>query len=247
MVRNRIVFGRWFLSQAFESNLARVSAVATLVHAQGERVAPWTPRWEAIYSGIILQTQARYGADFISNPHTGPEADHAQLQLASVATDILHQHPRDFLLAHLAGFLRSWVPQEHRFWYQVLSGRSWDSLGSEEGVLGQALERFRSDGVSAALAFVWQARVASLPPLAFGLWSGWIVASLIGVVLSVRGLWRFRDQPAFVFLCLATIFYVTFLPGPIAYLRFQVPVAPMLIVFMVGGLAPVIAIKFTCN
>jgi len=238
MVRNRIVFGRWFLSQAFESNLARVSAVATLIHVQGEQVAPWTPRWEAIYSGIILQAQARYGADFISTPRTGPEADRAQIQLASVATDILHQHPRDFLLAHLEGFLRSWVPQEHRFWYQVLGGRSWESLGSEEGVLGQALERFRSDGASAALAFVWQARIASLPPLAFSLWLGWIVATLISAVLSVRGLWRFRDQPAFVCLCLATIFYVTFLPGPIAYIRFQVPVAPMFIVFVVGGLAP---------
>jgi hypothetical protein len=194
-----------------------------------------------------LQTQAHYGADFISNPRTGPEADRAQLQLAAVATDILHQHPRDFLLAHLEGFLRSWVPQEHRFWYQVLSGRSWGSLGSEEGVLGQALKRFRSDGVNAALAFVWQARVASLPPLAFGLWSGWIVASLISAVLIVHGLWCFRDQPAFVFLCWATIFYVTFLPGPIAYIRFQVPIAPLFVIFIVGGLAPFIAIKFTCN
>jgi len=237
MARNRIVFGRWFLSQAFESNLARVSAVATLAHAQGERVAPWTPRWEAIYSGLILQAQARYGPAFISTPQTAMEADQALLQLAAVSADVIRQHPRDFLLAHVEGFIRSWVPQEHRFWYGVLTGQSWESLGSEEGVLGQALARFHNEGLSAAIAFVWQARVASLPPLALGLWLGWIIIYLISAVLSLRGLWQFRDRPAFEFISLATIFYVTFLPGPIAYIRFQVPILPLLMVFIASGLA----------
>ncbi len=238
VLRNRLVFGRWFLSHAFENNLARVSAVATLARAQGEQVAPWTPRWEAIYSGLLLRAQARYGAAFQPVPATAREADMGQRQLAAIAVEIIREHPYDFVVSHLSGFLRSWVPQEHRFWYERLSGQTWDSLGSEEGVLGQAVERWRADGAGPALAFVWQARVAGLPPLALALWLGWLLAYALGAALALRGAWRLRRRPALLLLAWGTVLYTTFLPGPIAHVRFVVPVVPVLSVLMVAGLAP---------
>lgn len=236
LLRNRLVFGRWLFSHAFDNNLARVSAVATLAQAQGERVAPWTPRWEALYSGLLLEAEARY-PDFAGLPRTAREADRTHLQLAAVAGDVLRAHPLAFALAHLRGFARAWVPQEHRFWYGRLEGQPWSSLGSEEGVLGQALVRLRSDGPSAALAYVWQARFAGLPPLALALWWGWLLAYLVSAVLLVRGTWRLRGCPAGLLLCWGTILYATFLPGPIGDIRFRVPVVPLLITLMALGAA----------
>jgi hypothetical protein len=235
LARNRLVFGRWFFSHAFDNNLARVSAVATLARLNGERVAPWTPRWEALYSGLLLEAQARFGPAFTPVLASAGQADRTQRQLAAVAADVVGQHPAEYALAHLEGFARSWVPQEHRFWYGVLAGQSWDSLGSAEGVLGQALAAGRAWGPWAALRFVWQARFASLPPLALALWLGWLLAYAVSGLLLAVGTWRLRHQPALLGLLWGTILYSTFLPGPIAHVRFRVPVAPALILVMAAG------------
>jgi 4-amino-4-deoxy-L-arabinose transferase-like glycosyltransferase len=236
LLRNRLVFGRWLFSHAFDNNLARVSAVATLVHAQRERVAPWTPRWEALYSGLLLEAEARYGDDFVGLPRTAREADRHQRQLAAVAAGVIRAHPRDFVLAHLGGFASSWVPQEHRFWYGRLAGRPWDSLGSEEAVFSQALQRLRGAGPGAALGFIWQSRFGALPPLALALWLGWLVAYAVSAALLARATWRWRRRPALLLLCWGTVLYATFLPGPIGDIRFRVPVAPLLVVLMALGL-----------
>ena len=238
LLRNRVVFGRWLFSHTFEDNLARVSAVATLAHVQGERVAPWTPRWEALYSGLLLEANARYGDDFTGVPLTAAQADRTQQQLAAVASSVILAHPNDFALAHLGGFVRSWVPEEHRFWYGWLTGRSWDSLDTQEGVFGPALGRLRAGGLGAALGYLWQVRVAALPPLALALWLGWLLAYAASALLLVRATWRWRQCPALLLLCWGTVLYATFLPGPIADIRFRVPVAPMLIVLMALGVAP---------
>jgi 4-amino-4-deoxy-L-arabinose transferase-like glycosyltransferase len=236
LARNRLIFGRWLFSHAFDNNLARVSAVATLVSVQGERVAPWTPRWEALYSGLLLAAEARYGDDFVGVPATARQADRTQRQLAAVAADVIRQHPRAFALAHLSGFVRSWVPQEHRFWFGRIAGRTWDSLATQESVLGRALERLRSAGLGAALNYVWRARFAELPPLALALWLGWLVAYAVSALLLARATWRWRCQPALLVLFWGTILYVTFLPGPIGDIRFRVPVVPWLLVLMAAGL-----------
>lgn len=237
LVRNRITFGRWLFSHAFDNNLARVSAVATLARAHGERVAPWTPRWEALYSGLLLEAEARF-PDFAPVPRTAPEADRTFRQLAVVAGDIIRAHPLDFAVAHLSGFARSWVPQEHRYWYERLSGASWASLGSEEGVFGKALARLRATGPISALAYVWRARFGALPPLALALWLGWLAAYAIAALLLLRGTGRWRHLPVVLCLVWGTILYVTFLPGPIADIRFRAPVAPLLVVIMALGVAP---------
>jgi len=49
IARNWLIFRQPMLSTAFQDNLARVAAPATLAAARGEQVAPWTPRWEALY------------------------------------------------------------------------------------------------------------------------------------------------------------------------------------------------------
>ena len=58
-IRNRAVFGRPFLSLAFESNQAHVSAVAAILEANGERAAPWTGRWEQVYMESVVAPAAR--------------------------------------------------------------------------------------------------------------------------------------------------------------------------------------------
>ncbi len=232
LARNRAVYGRWLFSHAFDNNLARVSAVATLAQAQDERVAPWTPRWEALYAGLLLEAEARYGAGFVGVPRTAAEADRTHRQLAAVAGDVLRQHPVDFALAHLGGFARSWVPQEHRFWYGRLAGRTWESLATEEGVLGQALARLRANGPGDAAAYVWRARVAGLPPLAMALWLGWLLTYAASALLLAWATWRWRRRPALLLLCWGTILYATFLPGPIGDIRFRVPVVPLLMVLL---------------
>ncbi|MGC9358475.1 MAG: ArnT family glycosyltransferase, partial [Anaerolineae bacterium] len=63
VVRNRLVFDRWMVSTAFEENLARVSAPATLAEARKLRVAPWTPTWEALYGELLAEASARYDWD----------------------------------------------------------------------------------------------------------------------------------------------------------------------------------------
>ena len=167
---------------------------------------------------------------------SGYEVYQRQQQLAVVAGEIIRQHPVDFALSHLDGFLRSWVPQEHRFWYEYLSGQSWDALGTAEGAAGQFFHLVKANGLNAALAFLWQERVAKLSPLAFVLWGGWLAAYGLGAFFFALGSWHLRRDYAWLGLVWSIIFYVTFLPGPIAYVRFQVPVAPLFAAVIAVGL-----------
>ncbi len=234
-IRNWITVGRPIISSAFEDNLSHVSATATLIHAQNEVVAPWTPRWEAVYGTIIAEAARRFS--WSSTPlQSAYDVYQRQQQLAVIAGEIIRQHPVDFALSHLDGFLRSWVPQEHRFWYEFLSGQSWDTLGTAEGAAGTFFHLVKANGMSAALAFLWQERFAKLPPLAFALWGGWLAAYVLGAFFFAIGSWHLRKDYSFVGLVWSLIFYVTFLPGPIAYIRFQVPVAPLFVAVIAAGL-----------
>jgi 4-amino-4-deoxy-L-arabinose transferase-like glycosyltransferase len=234
VIRNWIVAGRPQFSSVFDENLSRVSAVGTLAQAQGEAVAPWTPRWEEIYSGLVLQAAERYAWPD-TPPRSVREVEARRGQLAAVAREVIAQHPQAFILSHLAGFGRAWIPQEHRFWYEFLSGQSWAELQTAEGAAGQALNVLRHEGLAAALRFLWQERVAKLPPLALALWYGWLLAYLMSAVLLGLGTWRLRGDPGLLWLVWGTVFYVTFLPGPISAVRFRVPVAPLLIAVMAVG------------
>ena len=56
-------------------------------------------------------------------------------------------------------------------------------------------------------------------------------------VLMLLGVWRLRRRPALVFALGATILYATLPPGPIGYVRFRVPVVPLITVLEVAGIA----------
>lgn len=235
LIRNRLTFDEWLFSAAFDNNLHRVSAVATMVRVRGEAIAPWSPAWEAIHGGLVAQAEQRYG--WVGPAQTGRDLLTREQQLANLARETLRQHPRAFLESHLLGFLRGWLPQEHRYWYEVASGQPWDALNPVEGALGLALDRARVDGPLAGVAFFWQARFGSLPPLALALWLGWLLAYAISAALILRALWLWLPhRPVLVLFLLALIGYVTFLPGPISYIRFRLPVQPLLILLVTLGL-----------
>jgi hypothetical protein len=236
MVRNRVVFGRWFYTMTFEDNLAHVSAVATLVHVQGEAVAPWTPRWEAIYDQVIAQAAARYGwTTRDPSDLSTRERDLRLQQITAVAGDIVRAHPADFIVAHTWSWLRSFVPQEHRFWYERLSGQRWDALPALQGdALGRALEAARHGQIVTAANVIIRERLLALPLLARVLWVGWGLGYLVGAILFCVGALRLKPRVLSLVL-VATVFYVTFLPGPISQIRFRLPVVPVILLLVVVG------------
>ena len=236
ILRNRLAFGHWMLSSAYQVNLARVSAVATLASAWGEDVAPWTPRWEEIYLGIVQQAAERYGWD-ARGPFelSAREELERQQEVATVAGEIILRYPGHFLRSHLWGVLRSLLPQEHRLWYELLTGQDWEALPIARGAVPQALRLTVQGHPAEAVRLLWQERVVRMPPLAlaFGL-AGTLVACA-SVLLAFRGAYRLRAQPA-VLLTLASMWaYLAFLPGPIAYIRFRVPVMPIAVLMVVLG------------
>lgn len=231
VARNWLVFGRPMLSTAFQDNLARVTAPATLAAARDEEVAPWTPRWEALYGEIVARAAARYG---------WPEGDPDQLdamtyemrqsQIAAVALEVVLAHPQAALASHLAGFVRSWAPIEYQFWYEYLSGEPWSSISVTPDAVGQALALVRRGEPGAALALLAEARWNQLPVLARALWYGWGLAYIVAGILAAAGIVALaRRRPALAFVLVATILVVNWLPGPIAHVRFRIPVVPLLV------------------
>jgi 4-amino-4-deoxy-L-arabinose transferase-like glycosyltransferase len=213
VVRNTVVFGRPMLSTAFENNLARVSAPATLAEARGEDVAPWTPRWEALY-GEVVRAAAQQAPDLFATPlhEMSPRmADQATLVLAGVSRDIIAAHPIAFVESHVKGVLRGLLPDEYRFWFAQFTGRTWESA-----MPGGIAAAVREGG--------WQ----SVPWLAAVLFVAFTALYAIGYALAVVGLWRLGriDRVAALALGLS-IAYMVVLPGSITYERFILPVMPL--------------------
>ncbi|MFP4395700.1 MAG: ArnT family glycosyltransferase [Anaerolineales bacterium] len=236
VVRNRMVFGQWFYTRTFDDNLAHVSAVATLARINGEDVAPWTARWEEIYDTLISQTAARYGwEDVPESTLSSRDRDERLQQITAVAGDVVRRHPTDFFASHTLSWARSFIPQEHKFWYTWLTGRPWESLGLRGDALGRGLAALARGGVGRAVQIVWRERIAALPPLALALWIAWGVGYTLAALLMIRGAWRLRPR-VLTLMMLATIFYVTFVPGPISHIRFRLPVVPLLLLLMTCGI-----------
>ena len=213
VARNALVFGRPMLSSAFDNNLARVSAPATLAAAWGETVAPWTPRWEEIYNGVVQRAIDRNPALFAvpAADMTPRQLDQVQVEIAGVSRDILAQYPWAFVRSHLAGAFNGWLPLDHQFWYAQLTGQRWESAVRHE--MTTLLARGQWDGA---------------PPLAWALYLAFAGLYAAGFVLCLMGAWRAgRTFPAVVLAMLACIVALTVLPGPIAYERFRLPVMPL--------------------
>ncbi len=78
-----------------------------------------------------------------------------------------------------------------------------------------------------------QERWNKLNPLQRAIWWGTFLGQFMGLILMLRGAWRLRRQPALAAALLGAIGYVLWIPGPIAYQRFRVPVLS-LIVALIG-------------
>jgi 4-amino-4-deoxy-L-arabinose transferase-like glycosyltransferase len=237
VVRNRVVFDAWFYTRTFDDNLAHVSAVSTLAEVRGERVAPWSPRWEELYDEIIVRTALRYGWQVQDDAEiSARERDRRLLQLESVAREIVTAHPVSFATVHTRAWLWSFVPQEHRFWYTQLTGVAWTSLPAEGDALGRALRALRAGAVGRGLRTLYEERIRALPPLALGLWLAWGIGYVVAGVLAALGAVRLRPRVLALFI-VATIFYVTFVPGPITGTRFRLPVTPLILLLIAIGVA----------
>jgi 4-amino-4-deoxy-L-arabinose transferase-like glycosyltransferase len=229
VIRNQLTLGRPVLSLAFEDNLAHVSAVATVLEAQGERAAPWTPRWEQVYMESVVVPAARQGAwPEGEPPKDGREASRRSAEMATVARSILQEHPRAFLVAHLRGTVRSLIPELHRYWYAALTGRPWPVTESLQDALSSR------QGVWQALGDWWGRHSA----LARGLWVTSMTVSAAGLVLLVAGAWALRRRPVVLLSFGLLFFYLVLLPGPIGYVRFWMPGVPLAVAVMACAFRP---------
>jgi len=236
LLRNRMVAGRWMLSTAFEENLARVSAVATLAEIEGVRVEPWTETWEHYYDRLVADVRAHYGWDSRAPLQDAcAEQRQRQTEVACTARDIVGAHPFSYLRAHLRGVLTSLRDPGHRLWYHVLTGQEWESTGVVADIgarMAWALER---GAVGDALHALWTERVAHPPLLAALLWWGLSAARITVWWLCGRGVWRQRRTPWLWLALTGSIAYILLLPGPIAHDRFYVPAIPLVTVLIALG------------
>ncbi len=96
----------------------------------------------------------------------------------------------------------------------------------------------RGDVVAAANALIRE-RILALPPLALVLWVGWGIGYLTTAILFFIGVLRLcaaKGPPRILALVfVATVFYVTFLPGPISHIRYRLPVVPLILLLAVVG------------
>lgn len=239
VVRNRVVFGEWFYTTTFDYNLALISAVGTLAHVQNDPVRPWTDRWWEIYI-LEVYEQAYAQTDYHTcNAHREVCKDDIRMaDLAARATQVIRQHPTDFVLSHVKGWARAFIPREHRVWYEDLTGQPWDSIPNRGGGISEARAALSQGDVVGAGQVLIERQILALPPLAASLRTGWLVTYFGLMALSLIGAWRLRPW-AVLLVFGVTIFYLTFLPGPITYVRFWLPIIPLgLILAAVGVWGP---------
>ncbi|MFP4396245.1 MAG: ArnT family glycosyltransferase [Anaerolineales bacterium] len=233
LARNRIVMGRWMLSDAFEENLARVSAVATLAEVAQVQAAPWTPTWEFIYDMLELRAAIRYDWNAAEVDVGACEArTERHRQLAALAREVLVQHPRAWITAHLRGVGRSLLDVGHHYWYRTLCGRAWETTGVAPDIWARMGWSLKRGAFGDAIAALVRERIARPPWPAALLWWALLSGRLLVWALSLRGLARLRSAPDIALLLGMTVAYVVILPGPIAYDRFYTPAIPAVVVLM---------------
>ena len=225
LARNRLVFGQWFLSLAFEDNLARVSVVATIAEAQGEEVGAWSPRWQEIYlTQIAVPTDHEFG--WTGEALIAAEVLQRQRQLAATAGKIIAEYPSAFITSHLKGVLRSLLPSVHRHWYAYLTHRPWPVGESLRSVFAAALETTGHGDWTGGVGIIarWWGQH---PKLARWLWAASIAVYILSYKLILAGLWALRARPDLLVSLGLILLYLVLIPGPIAYIRFWVPGLPL--------------------
>jgi len=144
-----------------------------------------------------------------------------QKELASVALTVISSHRKAFLISHFKGVLRGWLPQAHGFWFEQLSNQKWGDI-FPNGIISQIIDE----------------GVFSVPPLALVLFVASIGFWVGGFITALLGAWRLLHLDRIMsIVVIVFILYVTVLPGPIAYIRFRIPVLPLIIVLEATGVA----------
>ncbi len=232
VMRNRLVFGRWLLSTAFEENLARVSAVAVLARVRGVEAEPWTDTWEYLYDQVVgVSRHVRERADVDCRTRLLWAA-----RATSTARRILRRHGCAFVTTHLAGVAESLIDPGHRLWYRALTGRGWETTGTVP-LIGERMAWSLGRGaVGDAWWALWQERVRHIPRNAGVIW--WTLAlGRLGLwMVALRGAWRLRGCITALGILLLTIVYHLMLPGPIAHDRLYMPAIPATVVLVALGL-----------
>ncbi len=233
MLRNHQIFDRWILSTAFEENMARVSAVATLAEARGVRAEPWSETWEHIYAGFAEQVTGRAPSEERSLTCEARATWHRQL--AKAARAVVWANRSAYVRIHLQGVFSHLLDPGHRVWYRVVTGRPWSETGVVPDIwarVGWSLDR---GAVGDAIAAFVSERVCTVPPTAAVIWWGMFGLRVGLGWLSLRGIWRLRVEGWVVLLLVASIGYLVLLPGPIAHDRFLLPALPVMLTLAARG------------
>jgi hypothetical protein len=236
LLRNHLIAGRWMLSTAFEENLARVSAVATLAEIEDVRAEPWTETWEYYYERFVSTVGARAAWETRTPlPEVCAEDRRRQAEIARAARDVVYAHPFSYLRVHLRGVFTNLRDPGHRLWYHVLTSKEWADTGVVADIgarMAWALER---NAVGDALHALWTERIARPPWPAALLWWGLSAARVAVWGISGRGIWRLRREPGVLLTLSGSIAYILLLPGPIAHDRFYLPAIPLVTVLLALG------------
>lgn len=239
-IRNQLVFGRPFLSTAFEGNVSRISAPATLAAARGQYAIPWSSEWDALFAELVTTAAEQYGWNKPWNMLTARELDVHNHQVYLVSRQMLFRYPGAWLTSHLQGMARYLEPQSYRVCYARFAGRDWPPDILDDAVLHVFREIARGDWIKAG-EIVAMERWNRLDPLQGTIWWSTFIGQAIGLILLLCGAWRLRQETAVVAALLLTIAYVLWVPGPIAYERFQVPVTGPILALIGGIIAPVVS------
>jgi hypothetical protein len=240
IARNYLVFGRSFLSTAFEGNISRVSAPATLLAVSGQYANPWSEEWEARFGEIVTVAAERYDWSKPWESLSAGELDAHNRQVYVVAQEILRQHPIAWLSSHAQGMGRYLEPQTYRVCYAQFAGRGWPPDILEDAAV-HVIREISAGHWAKAGEIVATERWAKLDTAQRVIWWGTFVGQFLGLRLMLRGTWRLlRHHPSLALTLLLTTAYVLWVPGPIAYERFRVPVTSLIMALIGMSCSPVL-------
>jgi 4-amino-4-deoxy-L-arabinose transferase-like glycosyltransferase len=223
VARNQAVFGRPFLSTAFQGNVSRISAPAALLTARGRYAIPWSAEWESAFGEIVARAAQEHHWDRAWEKMDVRARFTADRQVYQVARQVLAQHPVAWSASHLQGLLRYLEPQTYRALHADWTGTAWPPDVLDDALIHTARALARGDWHQAGRILA-EERWSRLNPLQRVLWWSQSAAILLTLVFVVRGVWALRRHPALLWAVVGTIAYVLVLPGPIAYERFRAPV-----------------------
>ncbi|MBN1922329.1 MAG: glycosyltransferase family 39 protein [Anaerolineae bacterium] len=236
LVRNQIVFKRGLLSTAYEENLARVSAVATLAEIEGIPVEPWTPSWEALYNRMVEEAARRYAwSTTPENALPCLEREERRRDVSAIAREVTRAHPEALVRSHLRGIGRSLLDLGQRDWYRALTGKDWEQSGVLDNIWKRMGESLSLGAVGDALQALWLERVTRAPLDAAVVWWGLLALRALVWWGAVRGYWRLRHVPAALLLG-GIAMYGLVLAGPIAHDRFYLPAIPAVVLLLTFGI-----------